>query len=489
MRDIRIQIFEHFQTLQMSYFDKNPVGRLMTRITSDVDAIGEFLSGSIVTVLSNIFTTLFTFVMLFSLDYRLAFITITVMPFMLGAMTVFAHYAQKLYRDVKIKMAKVNAFLQESITGVMDIQVANRQKVNQRMCHEVTHELFVAQLRSIVNYTLFFQSIDLLETVALGLLIWYGSKLILINTLTEGLVVAFAQYVREFYGSIHEISDRFNDMQTAMASSERIFTVLDEKITITEKPDALEFPGKSKGEVSFEGVHFAYNPGAPVLKGIDFEVKQGEKIALVGPTGAGKSSIISLLSRLYDIQTGDIKIDGHSIYDLTLDSLRRQISVVLQHPFIFSGPLIENITMLSPISREQAKDAARLVGAEDFILKLPDGYDTIMTERGSTLSVGQRQLLSFARAIAHDPSILVLDEATSSIDTASEMLIQEAMQRMMSGRTSIVIAHRLSTIKDANQVLVIGNGKIVERGTHDQLLRMDGVYKRLYELQFKGQEA
>jgi ATP-binding cassette, subfamily B, multidrug efflux pump len=488
LRDMRNDIFKKLQSLPMSFYDKNPVGRLMTRVTSDVDAINGFLVDGIPQLLAGGFISIGTIVMLFLIDYRLAFIAIAIVPFITATTWIFAHFAQKFYREIRVKMAKVNAFLQESISGVMAIQIANRQEVNQGMFKNTSGELLTSQTNAVLNFSIFFQVTDLFTTVAIGLVVWYGSLMILSKSIMVGTVMVFVHYVRELYQSVHELSNKFNILQSAMASSERIFKLLDEPVTITEKENAEVFPGRAKGKVQLDNVFFSYNPGTLVLKGVNFTAEPGQKIAIVGPTGAGKSSIISLLSRLYDIQKGDIRIDNQSIYDLTLNSLRHQIAVVLQHPFIFSGPLIENITLLSGITREQAKQSARIVGAEDFILKLPDGYDTILTERGSTLSVGQRQLLSFARAIAHDPSILVLDEATSSIDTASEELIQTAMQKMMVGRTSIVIAHRLSTIKDADQVLVINKGKIIEHGKHDDLLARDGVYKRLYELQFKSQE-
>jgi len=485
LRDFRNNIFKKLQTLPMAFYDKNPVGRLMTRISSDVEAINGFLTDCVPELLAGSFISLGTIVMLFLIDIRLAIVAISIIPFITAVTWVFAHFAQKFYREIRVKMAKVNAFLQESISGVMAIQIADRQKVNQGMFTRINQELLTSQVKAVLNFSFFFQATDLLTTIAIGLVVWYGSLLIVGKFIMVGTVVVFVQYVRDLYQSVHELSNKFNILQSAMASSERIFKLLDEPVTIKERDDAKVFDGEAEGKVTFDSVHFSYVPGTPVLKGIDFTVNPGEKIALVGPTGAGKSSIISLISRLYDIQDGDIKLDDQSIYDFTFDSLRHQISVVLQHPFIFSGPLIENIAMLSDITRQEAKEAAQIVGAEDFILKLPDGYDTILNERGSQLSVGQRQLLSFARAIVHKPSVLILDEATSSIDTASEELIQRAMMKMMKGRTSIVIAHRLSTIKDADQVLVLGNGRIVERGTHDELLTMDGVYRRLYELQFK----
>lgn len=488
MRDIKREIFGKLQDIQIAFYDKNPVGRLITRITSDVESINEFLTQGVITIISDVILVFGATALLFTLDFKLSLIAVSIMPPMIVAAIIFRNLATKFYREVRIKNAKVNAFLQESILGMRTIQWSSREEVNKGMFRKVSGELLKGQLKAVLNYTGFFQAIDLLEQIALAFIVWYGSKLVLGTFISVGALVAFTQYVREFYMSMYDITDHFNTLQDAMTASERIFKLLDETVTIKERPDAILPSRLIQGEVRFEDVNFAYNPEDPVLKGINFTVKPGQKVALVGPTGAGKSSIISLLSRLYEIQSGDIKIDGISIYDLKLKYLRGQIAVVLQDPFIFSGPVIDNISLLSPISRDQARQAARLVGADEFINNLPDGYDHVLTERGVTLSVGQRQLLSFARAIAHNPRILVLDEATSSIDTESEMIIQEAIRKMMVGRTSIVVAHRLSTIKDADIVLVIQEGKIVEQGTHVQLLKKDGVYRKLYELQFKHQE-
>ncbi len=488
MRDLRREIFGKLQDIQMAFFDRNPVGRLITRMTTDVEAVYDFLTQGVITLIADVIIVLGSTVLLFVLSPILGLIAISIMPPMLAVAIVFKNLATKFYRDVRVKNAKVNAFLQESITGVRTIQWSCREETNKGMFAKISGELMRGQLKAVMNYTVFFQAVDFFEALALGFIVWFGSELVLGTTISVGLLIAFTSYVREFYGSMYDISEHFNTLQDAMTSSERLFKLLDEPVTIKEKENAITPTAPIKGEVKFEDVHFRYYADEPVLKGISFTLKPGQKAAIVGPTGAGKTSIISLLSRLYDIQEGDIKIDGTSIYDLSLGYLRGQIGVVLQDPFIFSGPVIDNITLLSSISRDQAKTAARLVGAEDYIIRLPDGFDHVLTERGATLSVGQRQLLSFARAIAHDPRILVLDEATSSIDTESEALIQEALGKMMAGRTSVVVAHRLSTIKDADVVIVLSDGKIVETGTHDELLAKGGIYRKLYELQFKAQE-
>lgn len=489
MRDMRNAIFTKLQDLQMTYYDKNPVGRIFTRITSDVDSVFEFITDGVITVIADIIIVIGTIVFIFWMDWRLSLVTVALFPLMIGQAWVFQYLATKFYRNVRIKQAKVNAFLNENIMGMRTIQWSNRQKVNKGMFFKINEDMYKAQLKSMLNFTVFMNGIDFTQTVALVLLIFVGSKLILAGTVMVGTVMAFGTYLQNFYGSMHDISEHFNTFQTAMVGAERVTELLDYPVTIQDKPNAIEIKDRLKGKVTFENVTFSYDGKTDVLKNVSFTVEPGQTVAIVGPTGAGKTSIISLISRLYDIRQGDIKIDGISIYDMKLESLRRMTSVVLQDPFIFSGLVIDNIKLLSNISDEVAINAAKVVGADDFIDRLPDCYNHVLTERGSTLSVGQRQLLSFARAIAHDPTILVLDEATSSIDTASEQVIQEALGKIVKNRTSIVIAHRLSTIKNADKVLVISNGKIAEQGTHDQLLAQNGLYKKLYELQYKGQET
>lgn len=488
MRDMRNAIFTKLQDLQLTYYDKNPVGRIFTRITSDVDSVFEFITDSVITVIADAIIIAGTIVFIFFLDWRLSLVTVALFPVMIAQGWIFQYLATKFYRNARIKQAKVNAFLNENIMGMRTIQWSNRQEVNKGMFRGINMEMFKAQIKSMVNFTVFMNGIDFTQTVALILLVYVGAKLILTGTVLVGTVMAFGTYLQNFYGSLHDISEHYNTFQTAMVGAERITELLDHPVTITDKPGAREITEKLKGRVEFKDVTFSYDGKNDVLKNISFTVEPGQTVAIVGPTGAGKTSIISLISRLYDIQKGDITIDGISIFDMKLESLRKQIAVVLQDPFIFSGPVIDNIKLLSDVTDEVAIGSAKIVGADDFIERLPDCYQHVLSERGSTLSVGQRQLISFARAIAHDPAILVLDEATSSIDTASEQLIQEALTKIVRHRTSIVIAHRLSTIKNANKVLVISNGKIVEQGTHDQLLALGGMYKKLYELQYKGQE-
>lgn len=488
MRDMRNAIFTKLQDLQLTYYDKNPVGRIFTRITSDVDSVFEFITDSVITVVADTIIIAGTIVFIFFLDWRLSLVTIALFPVMIAQGWIFQYLATRFYRNARIKQAKVNAFLNENIMGMRTIQWSNRQEVNKGMFRGINLEMFKAQIKSMVNFTVFMNGIDFTQTVALILLVYVGAKLILAGTVLVGTVMAFGTYLQNFYGSLHDISEHYNTFQTAMVGAERITELLDHPVTISDKPGARAITEKLKGRVEFKDVTFSYDGKNDVLKNVSFTVEPGQTIAIVGPTGAGKTSIISLISRLYDIQKGDITIDGISIFDMKLESLRQQIAVVLQDPFIFSGPVIDNIKLLSDIKDDRAIEAAKIVGADDFIDRLPDCYQHVLSERGSTLSVGQRQLISFARAIAHDPAILVLDEATSSIDTASEQLIQEALTKIIRHRTSIVIAHRLSTIKNADKVLVISNGRIVEQGTHDQLLALGGMYKKLYELQYKGQE-
>ncbi len=488
MRDMRNAIFSKLQDLQLTYYDKNPVGRIFTRITSDVDSVFEFITDSVITVIADAIIIAGTIVFIFFLDWRLSLVTVALFPVMIAQGWIFQYLATRFYRNARIKQAKVNAFLNENIMGMRTIQWSNRQEVNKGMFRGINMEMFKAQIKSMVNFTVFMNGIDFTQTVALILLVYVGAKLILAGTVLVGTVMAFGTYLQNFYGSLHDISEHYNTFQTAMVGAERITELLDHPVTIADKPGAREITEKLKGRVEFKDVTFSYDGKNDVLKNISFTVEPGQTVAIVGPTGAGKTSIISLISRLYDIQKGDITIDGISIFGMKLESLRKQIAVVLQDPFIFSGPVIDNIKLLSDVTDDVAIESAKIVGADDFIERLPDCYQHVLSERGSTLSVGQRQLISFARAIAHDPAILVLDEATSSIDTASEQLIQEALTKIVRHRTSIVIAHRLSTIKNADKVLVISNGKIVEQGTHDQLLALGGMYKKLYELQYKGQE-
>lgn len=489
MRDMRNAIFTKLQDLQLTYYDKNPVGRIFTRITSDVDSVFEFITDSVITVVADAIIIAGTIVFIFFLDWRLSLVTVALFPVMIAQGWIFQYLATRFYRNARIKQAKVNAFLNENIMGMRTIQWSNRQEVNKGMFRGINLEMFKAQIKSMVNFTVFMNGIDFTQTVALILLVYVGAKLILAGTVLVGTVMAFGTYLQNFYGSLHDISEHYNTFQTAMVGAERITELLDHPVTISDRPGARAITDKLKGKVEFKDVTFSYDGKNDVLKNVSFTVEPGQTIAIVGPTGAGKTSIISLISRLYDIQKGDITIDGISIFDMKLESLRQQIAVVLQDPFIFSGPVIDNIKLLSDIRDDKAIEAAKIVGADDFIDRLPDCYQHVLSERGSTLSVGQRQLISFARAIAHDPAILVLDEATSSIDTASEQLIQEALTKIIRHRTSIVIAHRLSTIKNADKVLVISNGRIVEQGTHDQLLSLGGMYKKLYELQYKGQES
>lgn len=500
--DLRTRVFRHILRQPLRFFDRTPLGRLLTRVTSDVESLSQILSGGVVTIMGDLFRLVFIAYFMFALNVRLALVTLAVMPVMLWATMWFKARVRDQYRETRKQVARLNAFLQEHITGMRIVQLFNREAEELRRFRTINDEHRRAHIRTIFYFALFWPAIDLIASTALGLVIWFGGVNAMTGTLTLGVLIAFIQYARQFFEPIRKLSDQFNMLQSAMAGAERIFDLLDrdEALPEPETPVRLD---RVRGRIEFRNVWFSYT--APpdydgerdgrdgeidwVLRDVSFTAEPGQTVAIVGATGAGKTTIINLLLRFYEVQRGQVLVDGVDVRRLALTDLRRHIGLVLQDVFLFSGSIERNITLDDPrIEQAKVEEAARLIGADAFIRRLPAKYGHDVRERGMSLSHGQRQLLSFVRALVYDPEVLVLDEATSSVDTETEHLIQNALERLMEGRTSIVIAHRLSTIQHADQILVMHKGKIRERGTHQELLALDGLYRKLYELQYKEQE-
>jgi ATP-binding cassette subfamily B protein len=489
MYDLRMQIFGHLQRLSISYFDRNPVGRLMTRVTSDVETLNELFSSGVVTVFGDVFTLLAIMTMMLWIDWRLALVTFSVIPLVWLTARIFRRRVREAFRDIRYRLARLNAYLQERLSGMRVVQLFGREADSAARFRELNREHLEAHRRSITIYAVFFPVVEVLTAVAMALLLYYGGLRTLSGTLTVGVLAAFIQLTRRFFQPLQDLSEKFNLLQSAMASSERVFALLDEPVTVVEPARPVSLPKPVRGEVRFEGVWFRYGTAGPwVLRDVSFTASPGRTIALVGHTGAGKTTIVNLLLRFYDPERGRILIDGVDIRELSTSDLRGLIGFVQQDLFLFAGDILHNLTLDADIPPEAARQAARRVGADRFIERLPAGYDHRLGERGRSLSVGERQLLSFARALALDPTILVLDEATSSVDAQAEGQIQRAIAELMTGRTSLVVAHRLSTILHADEILVLQHGEIRERGSHRELLAQQGLYQRLYQLQLRGQE-
>jgi len=483
MYDVRTELFNHIQTLSLNFFSKNPVGRLVTRVSNDVEALNEMFSAVLVNLVKDFLLVAGTITILMLMDWKLALISLSVLPVFTFISILFRRKTRAIYRKVRKHLAELNSTIAEDISGVKVIQIFRQEKARKEKYLEVNDNYYKISMKQLYVFGVFRPLIEVVAQVGTAIVLIYGGLSAISGALTIGALVAFISYVRQMFRPISDMSEKYNIMQSAMASSERIFNILDTEPEVTQSPDALP-PAKLKGEVTFEKVDFRYEKDTPVLRDISFSIAPGKSIALVGPTGAGKSSIISLLTRFWDVDTGRILLDGTDIRDHSVDTLKSNTSIVLQDAFIFSRSVADNIRLSSNLSMEEVRRAADMVQATEFIDKLPDGFDTVMAERGATLSTGQKQLICFARALAHDPRILILDEATSNVDPTTEQLIQRAIDTLMKGRTSIIVAHRLSTIQKCDEILVIDAGRILERGTHQELLARRGIYYNLYLLQW-----
>lgn len=483
IRDIRIQVFNHITNLRLKYFDNTPIGRLITRTISDLETIANIFSEGLIQIIGDLLQLFVILGVMFYTDWRLTLVVLIPMPLMIAATYVFKEAMKSAFQSVRLWVSNLNTFLQEHITGMSVIQYFARENQEMNKFRSINKEHRNAHIRANWYFSIFFPVLEVIVAIATGLLVWYGSKQILADAISPGVVVAFLMYINMIFRPIRELIDKFNTLQMGMVSAERIFDVLDtDEFTPNQGTYA---PEHIDGEIIFKNVWFAYNDEKWVLKDVSFHVKAGQTLALVGATGAGKSSVINILSRFYEIQKGEILLDGVDIRQYEVSFLRNTIATVLQDVFLFSDTVQQNISLNNPeITKEMIVHAARRVGAYDFIMRLPGGFDYQVQERGATLSAGQAQLISFIRALVHDPTILILDEATSSIDTETEQTIQLAIDSLMEGRTSIVIAHRLSTIQKADKIIVLEKGEIKEMGSHQELLELDGHYRALYELQF-----
>lgn len=487
IRDIRIQLYEHIVNLRLKFFDKTPIGRLVTRTISDVETLADVFSEGLAAMAADLLQIIFILAFMFYIDWRLALVSLSTIPLMILSTYVFKEKIKVAFNDVRNAVSNLNAFVQEHLTGMNIVQMFGSEKREYEKFQEINKEHRDANLRSVLYYSVYYPVAEIIAAMGVGLLVWYGSKKAINPEQTGisiGTLTAFIMYIQMFFRPIRMIADRYNTLQMGIVSSSRIINLLDDQTDVMPNGDYR--PAEVKGEVTFNHVWFAYNDAEYVLKDVNLEIKAGETIALVGATGAGKSSIINLLNRFYEINRGEIKVDGIDLKEYDLEVLRKKIGVVLQDVFLFSDTIRYNISLGNPdVTDEMILHAADLVGARKFIDRLPGGLDYNVMERGSTLSVGQRQLLSFIRAMVYDPKILVLDEATSSVDSETEEMIQEAISKMMASRTSIVIAHRLSTIQKANKIIVLDKGEIKEAGTHETLLSSAGFYAQLHKMQYK----
>lgn len=486
--NLRNAVFQKIQSLHVQFFDKNPIGRLITRTTSDIEALSDLLSDGVVNIIGDMFRIFFILYFMFSMSWELSLVAISVLPLLFYATFVFKAKVRDTFLKVRDQIAKLNSFVQEHINGMAIVQLFNKEDRQRKKFKEINAGHREAYVETIFYFAIFWPLVEIIASLAMALVIWYGGGRALMGKVTFGILLAFVQYVRDFFRPIQGLSEKFNTLQSALASSERIFNVLDTENKVAD-PENAETISEPRGEISFSNVWFGYNDEETVLKDVSFHAKPGETIAIVGATGAGKSTIINLLMRFYDINEGSIKLDGKDIRNLKLDELRSNFALVLQDNALFSGTIMENITLGNPeISEDEVIKTAHKVGADQFINKLPNGFYYELSERGQSISMGQRQLICFIRAMVYNPNILILDEATSSVDSETEDTVNKACEKLMESRTSIVIAHRLSTIQGADRILVMHKGEIRETGTHQQLLeKEEGIYRKLYELQYKDE--
>lgn len=485
IRDIRIKLYRHLLKMRLKFFDNTPIGRLVTRNVSDIETLADVFSEGLAAIIGDLLQLVTILAVMFYIDWQLTLMSLCTLPFLIISTYVFKEKIKVAFNDVRNAVSNLNSFLQEHITGMNIVQIFNREKREYDKFKDINIDHKKAHIRSVLYYSIYFPVAEIIQAFGIGLVVWYGATGVFDLNIQVGVLISFIMYLQLFFRPIRMIADRFNTLQLGVVSSSRIFKLLDSNENIANEGSFK--PAKLRGDITLKDVWFAYNDEEYVLKNISFEVKHGETIALVGATGAGKSSIINLISRFYEINQGSIQVDGTDVKDFELGTLRRHIGVVLQDVFLFSDTIYYNITLGNPdISREQVMHAAKLVGAKKFIERLPGGLDYNVMERGATLSVGQRQLISFVRAMVYNPEIIILDEATSSVDTETEELIQKAIDKMMKGRTSIVIAHRLSTIQKANKIIVLHQGEIKEVGTHESLLVLDGYYANLHKMQMKS---
>ncbi|MDR3765385.1 MAG: ABC transporter ATP-binding protein [Acidobacteriota bacterium] len=501
MLDMRSQIYQHIQRLDIAYFDKNPVGRLVTRVTSDVDALNDMFTSGVISIVEDVFVLAFILMVMLRKDWRLALVAFLVLPFIAVATQMFRHAVRDGFRRIRTAIARINSYLQEHVSGIVPLQLFNRERRSYQEFEEVNAQHMEAFKDTIFAYALYYPVVETLSSIAVACVLWYGGHRVLAGFTSLGVLVAFMQYSQRFFRPIMDLSEKFNILQSAMAAAERIFKLLDTEPQV-QSPAVVKSPA-GPGRIEFDDVWFAYRrvpiekDGKTfdsdewdwVLRGVSFTIEPGQTVAIVGHTGAGKTTLISLLLRFYDVQQGAVRIDGVDVREMNLQELRRRCGVVLQDPFLFSGTIEQNIRLgTEGVTRQAVEQAAEEVNVAEFIRSLPEGFDSLLQERGNTLSTGQKQLVSFARALAHNPRILILDEATSSVDTDTEFKVREALTRLVEGRTSLVIAHRLSTIQRADQIIVMHKGRVREMGTHQQLLALRGVYYKLYQLQYKDQE-
>lgn len=483
IKDLRLELYEHILHLKLRYYDNTPIGTLVTRAVSDIEVVASIFSAGLIVIIADLLKITVVLIVMFCINVQLTLIVLIPIPLLFVATYLFKKAVQVSFQNVRTQVARLNTFVQEHITGINIIHLFGREKAEEEKFRKINEEHKAANVSAILAYSIFFPIVEILSSVSLGLLIWWGGKDYLNSTTSVGDLIAFISFIHMLFRPMRQLADRFNTLQMGMVASERVFAVLDNEGVIVDQ--GIHSAESIKGNIEFKNVSFAYNTDNWVLKNISFNVKKGETVALVGATGAGKSSVINLLSRLYEYNEGVITVDGINVRDYKLASLRKNIGVVLQDVFLFSDTLANNISLNNPsITRDEIFEAAKIVGADDFIRKLPGNYDFNSMERGGMLSVGQRQLIAFIRAYVYNPKVLVLDEATSSIDTESEKLIQHAIDKLTQNRTSIIIAHRLATIQKADKIIVMDKGKIAEMGSHQELLKENGFYKQLFDLQF-----